>query len=394
MILGGSEKLLPIIEYSNKRNHYSIVCDYHEDNPGREISNEFHHVSTIDKDAILNLSGEKDIDGIISFSSDINAITASYVGEILGLPSNPFDSTRILAEKDAFRDFLKRNGFHCPRAKSFRSISDIDGFLKEINFPVVIKPIDSSGSSGVIKIDDISMLRKEFMTSMLQSKEKKVIIEEYIEMDHDCMIAGDAFVLDGEIQFFGLLNSHRHDESKPFIPTGTSYPVLLDAEQVKEVENTVQHICDLLQIRIGALNLELMYDKNGDLHVIEIAPRNGGNMIPELLNDIHGLNLIEILVDAFSGDDEINFQARNPTEFYSTYVLYSKKNGKLKNIEYRNGIDKHIYRTTMLFEIGDEVTEFNCAKDAIGFIFLHYKNLEEGRNAIKNINEYIQVIVE
>lgn len=391
LILGGSEKLLPIIKYASNSGYYIIVCDYLPDNPGRYYANEYYNISTTDMESILELAKKIGIDGIVSYSSDLIALTAAYVGNKLNLPSNPYDAVLTLARKDLFRKFLRENDFNCPKADSFNCLDDAKKAIIDYKLPLMVKPVDFAGSAGVVKIKELSQFEDAFVNALRLSKEKRVIIEEYIQMSHECMIAGDAFILDGKVAFMGLLNSHRGAEHHPFIPTGTSYPIFLNDDQVEEVTNTIQRVVDLLKIQLGGLNLELMYDDKGNLYIIEIAPRNGGNMIPELLNIATGVDLIGALVSASVGLKNIILKPYDFDSFYATYVLHSHKGGRLKGIKYSEEIKNNIIDQVLYVRNGEEVFEFDSAKKAIGIIFLKFNSLEEEKYKIRNIREYIKI---
>lgn len=391
LILGGGEKSLSLIEYAVKQGYYTILCDYLLDNPGQHYVDEYHCISATDSEAVLKLATKKEVDGVVSYSSDLIALTTAYVGNKLNLPSNLYNSVLTLARKDLFRKFLKENGFNCPRAESSDCIEKAKEEISKFSLPFMVKPIDSAGSTGVVKVEEWSKFDEAFINALKFSKEKRVIIEEYIQMDHECMIAGDAFVLNGKVEFIGLLNSHRSAEGHPFIPTGTSYPIFLNNKQVEEVTRTVQQVVNLLHIQLGGLNLELMYDNKGDLYIVEIAPRNGGNLIPELLNIATGIDLIGALVDASVGIKNIDLKYNKPNSYYSTYVLHSKRTGKLKKIKYKEEIEKNIIDKVIYVKNGDDVFEFDSAKKALGILFLKFHSLEEEQYKMNNMDKYIDI---
>ena len=66
MLLGGLRYLLPVIEAAHKLGIYVITCDYLPDNIAHKYSDEYHNVSIVDKDAVLELARKLQIDGIIS----------------------------------------------------------------------------------------------------------------------------------------------------------------------------------------------------------------------------------------------------------------------------------------------------------------------------------------
>lgn len=391
MFLGGSTQQITAIQYAKEQGYYTILCDYLKDNPGQSYSDKYFCVSTTDKEAILDVAKRMEIDGIVAFASDPAAATAAYVAQKLNLPSNSLESVLLLSKKDLFRDFLKKHGFNCPNAKSFKSVEEAKKSLSEFQFPLMVKPTDSSGSKGVSRIDSIEELGFAFNDAIANSITKTVIIEEYIEMAHECMNGGDVFVLNGKIEFFGFLNSHRNKEINTYIPIGNSYPMFINGETL--IRDELQKLINLLQIDMGAFNIEVMFDKNGKLYFIEIGPRNGGNMIPELLELITGVDLVKATVEVALNNKEISLEYYPSEVFYSTYVLHSSKNGKLKNIVFKEEIQKNIIKKVMFKELKDEVEVFDKSNKLIGIIFLKYSSLNEMKYKMNNMNEFIDIEV-
>ena len=390
LILGGAQKSVPIIEYAVKKGYYTILCDYLPDNPGRLLVDEYHCISASDMDRVLDLAKEKAVDGVVSYSSDILAKTAAFVGNRLGLPSNPYLSVLILTRKDLFRDFLKKNDFNCPKAYAFGSLDEAKSLIGDDMLPVMVKPVDSAGSAGVTKVDHMPLFEGAFKKALEISGENKVIVEEYIQMDHECMIGGDIFVLNGRIVFYGLLNSHRGSEGSPFVPTGTSYPLFLDKERTEEVKRTLQRAVDLLGMRLGGFNVELMFDICGKLYIVEIAPRNGGNLIPELLKAAAGVDLTAALADASMGISDIDFGHSGEGQYFSTYVIHSETDGILRQIKYKGDIRDNIVREVMYAGKGERVCKFDNAKKALGIIFLKFSGMEEEMYKMKNMMNFIE----
>ncbi|HIZ02146.1 MAG TPA: carboxylate--amine ligase, partial [Candidatus Bacteroides merdipullorum] len=56
MLLGGLRYLLPVIEAAHKLGIYVITCDYIPDNIAHKYSDEYHNVSIVDKEAVLELA--------------------------------------------------------------------------------------------------------------------------------------------------------------------------------------------------------------------------------------------------------------------------------------------------------------------------------------------------
>lgn len=395
LFLGGSEQQIPPLRYAREKGYYSILCDYLGDNPGQNYADKFYCVSTTDKESILEIAKKESIDGIVAYASDPAAPTAAFVGNKLNLPSNPYDSVVKLAEKDLFRQFLKENNFNSPKAEGFHSLEKAKEQIHKFNFPVMIKPIDSSGSKGVTKINSIEKLESAFSYALTYSRAKKVIIEEFIEMAHEYMIGGDGFVLNGKFAFNGFLNCHRNKEVNPYVPVGKSFPVLLNEKYIKMAELEIQKVLDVLNIRNGALNIELMFDENDNPYIIELGPRNGGNMIPDLLKYVSGVDLVAATVEVALGNYELNLDYKeDPTIFYSTYNIHSKHDGVLKKIIFKNEIQKNIIDKVIYTRTGAKVERFSGANKALGILFLKFDSLEEMEQKMGKINQYVEIYLE
>lgn len=394
LFLGGSIQQLPVLKYAKDKGYYSILCDYLEDNPGQHIVDEFYCVSTTDEYAVLDVAKQHDIDGVVAYASDPAAYTAAFVGNQLKIPSNPAESVRILTDKHLFRQFLKENNFNVPLAKGYYTYEEVLEDLHEFSFPVMVKPIDSSGSKGVTKLYDSTGLQNAFNYALTFSRSKKIIIENFITMNNKYMGAGDAFVSNNELKFVGFLNSHRREEINPFVPIGTSYPITIESAKLNKAYEEINRVVKLLDIGFGALNLEFMFDENDELYIIEIGPRNGGNMIPELLYDVTGVNSIESTVEEALGN-KMTYSEYNKYKYiyYSTYVLHSIEKGNLLEVIYHKEIINNIYHEVYYKEIGEDVEVFDGSNKAIGIIFLKFNSKEEMLNTMENMEKHIEIVL-
>lgn len=395
LLLGGSTQQIPAIDYAAKQGYYTVLCDYLPDNPGQRYARKYYCASTTDKQAVLEIAQKEKVNGIVAYASDPAAPTAAFVAEKLGLPTNPYKSVEILAIKDLFRKFLKENNFTCPQSGSCNNIEQAKAGIETFIFPIMIKPVDSSGSKGIRCINSPDELEEAFEYAMSISRMKNVIIEEYIERAHEYMIGGDCFVLNGKVEFWGLLNCHRNTKVNPLIPVGKSYPLLIDEERLPEIYRTVQKTVELLNIQFGGFNLELMFDKTGKLYFIEMGPRNGGNMIPELLQKITGVNLIGAAVESALGNTSIDLQYTYPSSaFYATHVLHTIQNGNFQRIEYHSKLKRYIIEKVIYKKTGDPVRYFDGADKAIGILFMKFNSMDEMLDIVDSMNILVNIVVD
>lgn len=393
LLLGGSKQQVVAIECAKQNGYYTILCDYLEDNSGQYYADKFYLASTTDKEKILEIAKKEKIDGIVAYASDPAAPTAAYVAEKLGLPTNPYESVKILTNKDLFRKFLEENNFCSPKAKSYISIENAIKEIKDFKLPVMIKPTDSSGSKGVTKVEKLEELEISLKNAFMNSKSKNVIIEEFIVQDHKYMIGGDCFLIDGKVEFWGLLNCYRNLGNN-LIPIGKSYPLLQPIERIKKLKIEIQNLIDKLKLNFGAFNLEIMIDKDDNIFIIEMGPRSGGNMIPDLLLMATKINTIEATICLSAGDKyffkkNLNKQNKN----LSTYILTTNKNGRYVKVKYKKDLKIQILKEVLYKNKGEVVENFDGANKAIGIIFLEFENQDIQIEFMNNPEKWIEVVV-
>lgn len=389
LLLGGSAQQIVAIEKAKKNGYYTILCDYLPDNPGQFHADKFYLTSTTDKEAVLKIAEKEKIDGILAYASDPAAPTAAYIAEKLGLPTNPYKSVETLCNKDFFREFLKKNGFNTPIAHGYTD-KNID--ISIFSLPVIIKPVDSSGSKGATVLNDWNQLGDALDRAFSFSRQHRIIIEEFIEKKHEYLIGGDLFVENGKIVLWGLLNCHRDNEVNSLVPIGKSYPLLIDIQDEIKVKKTLQRLVACLDLKFGSINVELIVDKNDRIWLIDVGPRAGGNMIPDLLSYIFKVDVVKMAILTAMGEN-INVNIDKGIPYYATHNLHSNKNGELVKINFSQNLENKIIKKVLYKEKGDLIQYFDEASKALGIIFLKFDNPKQMYSILANINKYYEVVI-
>ncbi len=393
LFLGGSLFQIPPIKYAKEQGHYVITCDYLPENPGHKFADEYHNVSTTDKEAVLELAKKLKVDGIVAYASDPAAPTQAYVGNKLGLPSNPYESVEILARKDLFRDFLEKHNFLVPKSSSFYNIEDAKEWIEELAFPIIVKPVDSSGSKGVTKVEKKEDVKKAFEYALTFSREKKIVLEEFFVRD-GYQVAGDGFVVNGKLVFRCWANEHFDKLCNPLVPIGESFPSIMNNYTLEQAHSETQRLLDLLGIKMGALNFDFHYNKNGDFSFLELGPRNGGNLIPEVIKYATGVDLIKYTVDSALGFDCSELEMKNTKGYYSCYMVHSLQNGVVKEIWYSDEIKNNIIEENIFVKQGDKVNKFDGSNHTLGTMIMKFESQNEMLEKMDNMEKYLKVIVE
>ena len=374
MLLGGIHYLLPVIEAAHRHGYYVITVDYVPENIAHQYSDEFHNVSILDKDAVLQLAQELNIDGILSFGVDPGVVTAAYVAEQMGLSFQcSYESACILQDKSRFRQFLKDNDFNVPNAKGYSSKEEALADTAYYNWPVIVKPVDSAGSKGVTRVDELGQLSSAIDYALSESHNGHFIIEDFLEKEgnsSDC----DSFTVDGELVFCSFNDQHFDPKAiNPYTPAAFSWPSTMPQWAQEELRSELQRLMTLLNVKTGVYNIETRLCKNGKPYIMELSPRGGGNRLSEMMKYISGQDLIDNCVRAAVGDPIDEIQQPTYNGYWAEIILHSEYDGIFKSIEIDNRIEeKYLIEKDLWVREGEKVWRFTGANTTIGTLVLKF----------------------
>ena len=393
LLLGGSAQQVIAIKTAKRLGYYTVLCDYLPDNPGQYVADKYYNVSTTDIEAVYKVAKEEAVDGILAYASDPAALPAAVVAERLGLPTNPAESVAVLGVKHNFRKFLAEHGFACPKNFTFEvgtEKKDIEEKIDELNFPIVVKPTDSSGSKGVTVLQSLEGLEAAIECADSYSRNKILIVEEFIESNFPAVVGGDIFVWDGKIVLYGEMSCLRGSEHHGLIPVGKKSPAGLDDKQTFNVRNELQRMITLLGIKFGEMNIEILLDKNDNVHFLELGPRAGGNMIPIELSDIFGVDLVEANVLAAMGENP-HLKPERQSGYFTTYVLHSNSDGSFKGVQIAAKVANNVYRKEVYKKTGEPIEVFDGAGKAVGILFFRFETEAELKYFCAHHEELVKV---
>jgi biotin carboxylase len=394
MLLGGIRYLLPAIEAAHKHGCHVITVDYLPDNIAHKYSDEYHNVSILDKEAVLALARELQIDGILSYAVDPGVVTAAYVAEQMGQPFTcSYEAACILQDKAKFRQFLREHGFNVPNAKGYTNAEDAIQDVGYFNWPVIVKPVDSAGSKGVTRVDNPKDLKKAIAHALDESHNGHFIIEDFLEKD-GLSSGSESFFVNGKLMYNGFYDQYFDNEAvNPYTPSAECWPADKPEDILNEVRSELQRLGDLLNIRTGLFNVEWRVCKNGKVYLMEVSPRAGGNRLAEILNYATDVNIIEAEVAKALGERMPAVHEPNYKGHYCILVLHSGMTGIYHSVEIDSSFKGEIVEKEIRVQPGDTVESFSGANNAIGTLFLRFESRKDMDDALTHQNEWLKVIV-
>ncbi len=395
MLLGGIRYLLPAIEAAHRQGYHVITADYLPDNFAHKYSDEYVNVSIIDKEAVLKVAIEKQIDGIMSFAVDPGVVSAAYVAEMMGLPFQcSYEAACILQDKARFRQFLSSHGFRTPTAKGYVKTEDALADIRLFHWPVIVKPVDSAGSKGVTKVSIPEDLEAAVHHALESSPGKRFIIEDFLEKE-GLSSGSESFFVDGKLLYNGFYDQYFDNEAiNPYTPSAECWPSMQESRYLTEIQRELQRLGDLLHFRTGIFNIEWRVCKDGNVYLMEVSPRAGGNRLAELLNIAADVDIIDAEVKKAMGESLPEIHEPHYRGFYSILVLHSDKAGIFESLRIDSEFHKnYVVEEELRIMPGTEVQAFTGANTAIGTLFLKFPTYSTLTSIMENYRNYIQIIL-
>lgn len=319
-IIGASYLQLPLIKKAKDMGLVTHVFAWKANDVGEKEADYFYPISIIEKDEILNKCKEIGVDGICSIASDLASITVNYVAQNMGLISNSLECTNKSTNKHLMRKCFEANGDPSPKSVLINNINDVD--LDSFSFPLIVKPTDRSGSRGISKVNN----KEELLTAIEHAKEegfeKNVLVEEYAigdEYSVECLSYAGKHTL--------LQITKKYTTGSPnFIETGHLEPSLLPKEIQNKIQEIVFHALDSLEIKYGASHSEIKIDDKGNIKIIEIGARMGGDLIgSDLVKLTTGIDFVENVIRICLGEEPKIIGDKNHFDYAGVRFIFNKE---------------------------------------------------------------------
>ena len=297
-IIGASYLQLPLILKAKQMGYTTHVFAWAADDVGEREADFFYPISIVEKEEILQKCKEIGICGICSISSDLAIITVNYVAQHLGLVSNDMECTYKSTNKHLMRECFEKNGD--PSPVSILVENENDPRIKELSYPLIVKPLDRSGSRGITKTDKFDELGPAIVQAKSEGFVKKALIEEYLTGDEYSI---ECISWEGIHHFLALTKKYTTG-SPNYIETGHLEVDGYDSKFIENVKSVVFHALDSLGIRYGASHSEIKVSKDGKMGIVEIGGRMGGDFIGSSLVELTtGYDFVKAVIDVCLGKE-------------------------------------------------------------------------------------------
>lgn len=252
------------------------------------------------KEIITYLTAIKKNLSCILSTSEYFIEVAAEVAKHFNLPCPNIAAVKLCRNKDQLAQFLQKHHINSPRTVVVSPQDPIQKVLNSsrFNFPIIIKPLSGSGSMGVRLCGD----EKEYDEHIQNPQnsiyfDKKVLIQEYIVGEEYSV---ESMGFDHTIEIIGITKKYLGNPPH-FIETGHDFPANLPSSLSEKINTLVKTTLQAINLTFGPAHTEIRV-KDNEPYIIEINPRLAGGMIPTLIKNATGIDLIDEVLGLFMGE--------------------------------------------------------------------------------------------
>lgn len=388
LVLCGGIPQTALIKELKSRNITTVLADMNEKVGAREFADIFYPVSVLDVEAVKEVAIKEKVDFIITVCADQVLLVVAQLSEELGLPCYiDFKTAENVSKKSYMKKIFLENDV--PTSKhvimkelSFEAISDL-------SYPLIVKPVDAYSSRGVCKVYNEDELAKAFDIAKAISREKNVIVEEFVEGEE---LTIDVYVENGQAHILGISNSDKIGEDGKFVIHRTRYPAMISDEIRDAVERAASNIARAFKLENSPMLVQLISDGKR-ISVIEFCARTGGGVKFRLIEKVSGFNVVNAVVDLTLGKKP-HYEPQDIKQKYIINEFLYCYPGEFDHLEgFEELLSEGIITEYSQFKSkGAVMNQINSSGDRVAYFTIEEESYEEAQRKHAIANERIKAI--
>lgn len=388
MIMGAGIYQVPLIKTAKRMGIHTIAVSIPGNYPGFALADEICYENTVDYEAVLRVAREKQVDGIVTAGTDVAVITIGKVCDALGLKGLSFAAAEIASNKLGMKEKYEEYGVRTAR---FRLVkldgSDLMEKAAELTFPLIFKAVDSSGSRGIRRVDDVSEFEATRQYVAESTHKDYFLVEEFIEGEE---FGAQAFVQDGKVEFI-LPHGDFVFHGDTGVPVGHFAPYDLPEAVIADCKEQLVKAVKAMGLDNCAINADFIL-KDGKTYVLELGGRSGATCLAELVSIYYGFDYYEKLIRVALGE-KVSFASDQAVPNVSK-LLMSDTDGVIVSQTDENTPSENLVEVQFDYQPGDHVHAFHVGPHRIGHVITKGKTLDEARKLLDEALSHIRITVE
>ncbi|MBQ2828275.1 MAG: ATP-grasp domain-containing protein [Clostridia bacterium] len=377
-----------VIRKAKSMGYETLTVDANPDAVGFKHADRYAVINIVDEKACLEYAKKEKIDGVLTAATDYGVLTAAYIAQEMQLPGLNYEVAKLIKNKYRVRKCLYENRVDdTEQAYELDKDTDLTSICSKLNFPVMVKPCDGSGSRGASRVDEPEQFADACVFAMDSSITHRAEVETFINGKE---YGAESLVVNGEIYVLGIMRKWMTNPPY-YAELGHSIPTDLSEETEERVKQCVKKAIKALGVNCGSVNMDILVTSEGKIHIVDVGARMGGNLIgSHIIPYGTGVDYMANMIRNAVGD-EVDLTPADTYEKVATRLLAFNK-GIIRKLPDFDALEKEygveIYHH---MQVGQEVNEYHTNLDGCGYIVVKSSAVE---NAIQKTEKVLSIISE
>ena len=387
LVLCGGIPQAALIEELKSRGIYTILADMNPNVMARPYAEALCPVSVLDVDAVKQLAIEQKVDMVLTACADQVLLVQAQVSEELGLPCYiDYKTAKDVSSKELMKKVFVEHGIPTSRHVIMGEFDEEK--VKDLLYPIIVKPVDSYSSRGVRKVFNIDELKTAFEAAVEISRTDTAIVEEFVEGEE---LTVDVYIEDGVAHTLCISNIDKIPGNNRFVICRTRYPAQINNEVKKQVEVIAGQIVKAFNLQNSPMLIQMITDGK-KVSVVEFCARTGGGDKFRLIRQVSNFDVIKAVVDLTVGIKP-HVEEYHLPECIVNEFLYAEQGvfDHLEGFEEMNkaGVIAEYYQ---LKSKGTVCGEIRSSGDRVAYYTIQGKDIDEARKKDQKANQVLKVI--
>lgn len=398
LLLGGVKPACEIIKEAKKLGVVTAVTDYLPDSPAKKIADESYMANAMIEDEVCELCSEKKIDGIIT--GYVDSLLPYY--EKICRKSGYFcwgneHNLNLCLDKEQFKICCEKAGVPVvPWVKV--NNENYKEYINKLSYPVVIKPVDNSGSRGVFKCYSSGAYNECIEKAMEYTKSGNLMIEKAMNPNNE--FSAYYIFNNGDCFLTGMGDRYVNSSIKNIAPIGKGmlFPSTKLEKWTKEIDPLMREFFVQNEMNNGFVFVQGFFEEE-KFYIHEMGYRLNGGFSYKIIEHFSGYNQIQQLIRfSLTGEmDKAEVQKSDPFfKGYGMIVTIALKPGIISTVE---GIDdishnKGVLEFCQLHEKGESLTSIGTTAQVFAYILCAAATKEVLKDTIDFIRNKMVVLDE
>lgn len=398
LILGGGSDMCSVTKLAQEMGCKVYITDYYDTlrSPAKKIADVSVDISISDIDSIVSYIKENHIDGVMTGFTDSYLEYYIKICEAAELPYyGSYDALGIATDKMQFKKACMESGvgvipgINAYDLKTAKKFADLNGY------PLIIKPVDNSGSRGVIRCNDERYFEQCFDYAISFSKTKNVIVEKYL----DCESIACSYQLDGDKAVLSAIcdrTVYQSKENGSAITHEARYPSKYIDRYIKEVDEPMKKMFREHGFVNGTVGIMGFVDEKA-FYMCEMTYRPSGGHHYTLIKDQNGIDGLALLIEfAVNGNISGYHKELESPYFHEVcgmihivgkagYVI-----AKMEGVEKISDM-KEVLEVCQELRVGQTIGKDGTTAQTLVSVWLRARNWNEYDSLIKQIKDMLVV---